>query len=305
MLFDVFKKKMIVWREKEGAKVLQRRIVRFLATSLEDVMVVDVVTLSPRAGIDDAMHIFTGKNIGCIIIAENNRPLGILTERDILRRMEKGAEKESKGRVRVEEIMSSSVKYVSPHTSLGEGLLYSLRNKVSKLPLVSGNALKGIVTQTDLQRLTNRFFTENEFDQEVVPTVGSIMSNEYVCVENEAMIAVALSRLISRDLNAIIAIKNGSVVGILTERDILSEYIVNPSFVATTPVGAVMKTKVVSVGEKTTIIEANRLMLNANVRRLPVLAGDELVGIVTQENILAATMHFFSRLCGDELVKMS
>lgn len=87
-------------------------------------------------------------------------------------------------------------------------------------------------------------------------------------------------------------VKDGEVVGMLTERNLRE----HTGYLESTKVNAAMSTAVVSVGPNSTVQEAARLMLRHKVGGLPVLDGGKLVGIVTTIDMLKAFLEVIESL---------
>lgn len=85
-----------------------------------------------------------------VIVDEKNHPLGIITERDIVRRVV--AERADPDQVRALDVMSHPVISVDPEVSIRDAALVMTRYKIRRLPAVRDNILHGIVTATDLAR---------------------------------------------------------------------------------------------------------------------------------------------------------
>ncbi len=79
-------------------------------------------------------------------------------------------------------------------------------------------------------------------------------------------------------------VKDGEVVGMLTERDLRA----HAGYLESSKVNAAMSAPVISVGPHSTVQEAARLMLHHKVGGLPVIDGRRLVGIVTSIDMLRA-----------------
>lgn len=79
-------------------------------------------------------------------------------------------------------------------------------------------------------------------------------------------------------------VREGRVVGILTERDLRE----HGGYLKSTKVDAVMRAPVVTVESKASVEEAARLMLRNKIGGLPVVDGGKLVGIVTSSDLLRA-----------------
>jgi CBS domain-containing protein len=88
--------------------------------------------------------------IGSIVVIGRGKPVGIVTERDILERIvEPFIDSRTIG---VKEIMSSPVVTVPPDISIEEAATLMARNMIKKLPVMEGDKLVGIVTTMDLMK---------------------------------------------------------------------------------------------------------------------------------------------------------
>lgn len=116
-------------------------------------MVKDVITLQTDASAHDAVKIMNKNRIGCLVAVYNGEIVGVLTERDLLERvLEKCKDpKETK----VSEIITKKVIVGHPDMELVEATRLMFENKVKKLPIVEGNQLVGLVTLTDIARITS------------------------------------------------------------------------------------------------------------------------------------------------------
>ena len=120
---------------------------------IEKLMVKDVVTVPSNALVQESVKLMNKNRIGCLLVVDYGEVTGILTERDILDRLvEKG--KNSKETV-VSEIMTKHVMFGSPDMELVEATRLMFENKVKKLPIKEGGQLIGLVTLTDIARITS------------------------------------------------------------------------------------------------------------------------------------------------------
>jgi uncharacterized repeat protein (TIGR01451 family) len=118
---------------------------------VKDVMVTEVVTADAELNVREAVERMNDYDIGCLIVKERGRFVGILTERDVLRRVV--AEALDPNETLVRDVMSKSLTVVGPEASLEEATFSMLERRVKKLPVVKGKKLVGIVTLTDIARI--------------------------------------------------------------------------------------------------------------------------------------------------------
>lgn len=107
----------------------------------------NVFVFSKNASIKDILDIMIENNIGSVIILEDDKVVGIVTERDLITKvLTKGLDLS----VPVKEIMSSPVITISPNESVEKAAEIMTENKIKKLPVVENDKLLGIITLTDI-----------------------------------------------------------------------------------------------------------------------------------------------------------
>jgi len=119
--------------------------------TIKDVMVTDLVTVTADLNVKEAVKVMNDFEIGCLIVVEDGKAVGILTERDVLKRVvEKGKDPE---KTLVKDVMSKPLIVVTQETSLEEAIETMFKNKIKKLPVVKDGKLVGLVTFTDIARI--------------------------------------------------------------------------------------------------------------------------------------------------------
>jgi CBS domain-containing protein len=117
---------------------------------VEDVMVKEVVKVGANVTIKTAASVMNKFEIGCLIAVEKGKVSGILTERDVLKRVV--AEGKDASKIRVRDIMTSPLVVAEPKMDLGEAVKLMFQMKIKKLPVVEGKRLVGLVSLTDIAR---------------------------------------------------------------------------------------------------------------------------------------------------------
>ncbi|MDR4510926.1 MAG: CBS domain-containing protein [Nitrososphaeraceae archaeon] len=90
----------------------------------------------------------TQKNVGCIIITENKVPVGIITERDIVRKVV--CENKDVKNTTTSEIMSHPLITISPEFFLDQTARIMTKYRIRRVPVVLDNILHGIITAGDI-----------------------------------------------------------------------------------------------------------------------------------------------------------
>ena len=119
--------------------------------SIKDVMVEEVITVEPNTKVREAVELMNENEIGCLVVTRKGKPVGIVTERDILKKII--CQSKDPEQVRVSEIMSEPLVVGKVDMNLGDVARLMLKRNVKKLPIVNGGNLIGLVTLTDIVRV--------------------------------------------------------------------------------------------------------------------------------------------------------
>ena len=118
--------------------------------NVEELMIKNVYTVDPDSSVEDAVKTMNTHEIGCLVVVQTGRPIGIITERDLLKRVLE-QNKPPKG-IKVSDIMSKPVIFGNPQMELEDAARLMFRKKVKKLPIMQDAELVGLITLTDLAK---------------------------------------------------------------------------------------------------------------------------------------------------------
>lgn len=121
-----------------------------VSLEVEDVMVKEVITIDENSTVKEAVEVMNKFGIGCLIAVRKGKAMGIITERDLLKRVV--AEAKDANKTKVKDVMSSPLIVVEPDMGLEEAVKLMFQMKIKKLPVVDGKRLVGLVTLTDIAR---------------------------------------------------------------------------------------------------------------------------------------------------------
>ncbi len=132
-------------------------------TQLSEIMHRDLVTVDRRASLRRARRILDQHRIRHLLVVDGKRLVGIVTDRDIRTAAPSSksplttAEREEfMDELKVVEVMSRKLITASPDTSVREAARVMVSEKIGCLPVVIGNQLVGIVTESDLLEMLVR-----------------------------------------------------------------------------------------------------------------------------------------------------
>ena len=100
----------------------------------------------------------------------------------------------------------------------------------------------------------------------------------------------ALEVMAEKNVGSVLVIDDGTLVGILSERDYSRKIILLDRGSRETAVAEIMTSKLITVGPETTVTDAMELMTEKRVRHLPVLEDGELVGLISIGDVVKAVI---------------
>lgn len=114
---------------------------------VKKIMLTGVPTLQKEAKIEDAASLLSKSDFGCVVIVEGNKPIGILTELDLVKNV---AAKSGMINEPVGKVMTSPVEYITPSMKLDEVLKIIDTKRFRRYPVVENEELVGLVTKGDV-----------------------------------------------------------------------------------------------------------------------------------------------------------
>ncbi|MGA1843861.1 MAG: diguanylate cyclase [bacterium] len=141
---------------------------------IKNLMTCQVVSVSPDTSIQDILHVLREKNCSCVVIEERNVPLGIITERDLVRFLTDVVDKAKKPTKKAYNVMSSPPITINDTETLFNALSITRVQKIRHLIVVdSKGELAGLITQSDLVKAyfhildTQRTSIEESIEQRI------------------------------------------------------------------------------------------------------------------------------------------
>ncbi len=117
---------------------------------VQDIMTKDVVTVDENMTALDAARVMTEKGISSLIIEKDHAPVGIISERDFVKKI--CLKDMQPSTINVGSIMSKIQTYASPDTPVDVAVQRMVNHKIRRLPVISDGKVIGIITVTDLAK---------------------------------------------------------------------------------------------------------------------------------------------------------
>lgn len=236
----------------------------------------DVITLGPKEFLRIAVEKMNFHNVSCVVVVEDKSPVGILTERDIVRLVSNNINLDV---TRLQSVMKGPVVAVSEEAEISEVANLMVVNDLRRLVIVdAGHNIIGIITQADIVKnlKIESFISFREVEQ--------IMKRKVISVGEKDSLPKAIEFMAKNRISCVPVVEYNKPVGMITERDVTKAILMNRVL---DNVKEVMTTPVLTVNGDVNLFDATRLMEENKLRQLVVVdIGGNIIGIVTLSDII-------------------
>ena len=118
--------------------------------------------------------------------------------------------------------------------------------------------------------------------------VRDIMNKNVLTADPDTSVIEAARTMADNHVGSLVVVKDGSILGIVTERDILLSLADIAENILDAKIGDVMTHYVIVIEPDAKIEKAVRMMKDNGIKKIPVVADEKLVGIITASDIIAA-----------------
>jgi CBS domain-containing protein len=117
--------------------------------TVKDLMTKRTLTIGTQSTVSEAAQLMSQKEVGDLIVVANDMPVGIVTERDFVRRvLAKGRPFDTK----VSDVMTKPLITISPDASLKEAARKMVKHGIRRLPVLKSHKLVGVLVVSDFAR---------------------------------------------------------------------------------------------------------------------------------------------------------
>jgi len=247
--------------------------------------------VAPDTSILELAKLMEDHNIGHVLVELEDKKYGIATERDILYKVV--AEDKDFIKTRARDIVTENLHTIDSDKHVRKACRLFNEHNIRRLLVTDGGELKGVVSSKDTSRCNIFMYDEyvqllaSKSDEEpsirLQRRVTDIM-REVAKVDPEMSVLDAAKSMREKLVGEAIT-KIGDNHAIVTEIDVLYKVVgkgLSPGDVKVKDICSILHT---SVDSKATVRDASSLFNLRNIRRLPVVEGDEVIGIITEKNI--------------------
>jgi signal-transduction protein with cAMP-binding, CBS, and nucleotidyltransferase domain len=253
-----------------------------LSNKVSEVMTTHLTTAPASASIYQVMETMVAEDVGRIIVTDDDIPVGIFTEKDVLKRVVNAGIDAPKAAIR--NVMTSPVRAVREETHIIEAFGKMYRGKFRHL-LVRGRRGK-IIGIVSMRRILNIAVELGQGLSET-KTLGDIAGGAVLTVDENTSVHETIELMSKKNVTAVVVTSSGNPTGIFTERDVLKRVATKKIPLKETRIDQVMTAPLVIMPRSALVGDVLAEMSRRDIRNMPVSgAGGELVGLVAMPEIL-------------------
>lgn len=116
--------------------------------------------------------------------------------------------------------------------------------------------------------------------------VGELMNKTPITITKQTNMFEAAKLMSEKNLGSLMVVEGKKPIGIITERDILNRLVAKNNLPSDVKADEIMTRDFFSITKDRTVVEANKIMSVKDIRRLPVMEGEELIGMISATDLL-------------------
>ena len=253
-----------------------------LSNKVSEIMTTHLTQAPSAASIFEVMQTMVAEDVGRIMITDDDVPVGIFTEKDVLRRVSHANLDIRK--TGIKSVMTAPVHAVREETHIIDAFSQMYRGKYRHL-LVRGRRGK-IIGIVSMRRILNLAVELGQGSNET-RTLGEIALSSIVAIDHAASVQQTIALMIKQNSGAVIVTTENQPVGIFTERDVLKRVATKDMTLAKTHIEQVMTAPLISMPRAALVGDVLAEMYRRDIRNMAVSgAQNELLGLVAMPEIL-------------------
>ena len=253
-----------------------------LTNKVSEIMTTAVITAEPSSTIREVTRLMVDRRVGRVVIIENDAPVGIFTETDILRRVMNRVLDVQKTPVR--RVMTTPIQGVPQETSIVDVLGRMYKGRYRHLVVYGDD--RRMVGLVSMRRILN-LAVELGADLRDSRTVGEVVSGAVPTVDGSTRVTQVIDKMVQEHTGCVMVSVDGKVGGIFTERDVLKKVALEDRDMGQVPVAEVMTADPLVMAGSSPVQEVLSTMRENGFRHMPVGGdGGELAGIVSMGDVL-------------------
>ena len=256
---------------------------------IKNLMSEDLITVDKDQNLSDALKLFRKHNVSRLPVTNHKELVGIISERDIANKLGSSKyESMPASRLHISSVMVKDVITVPETMQLGEVASIMLENGIGSVPVMCEDKMVGIVSKADFVTLAVGI----AFDK---ITVKEIMTKDLISVSSTDRLVHARRQMIEAHIGRLPVVDEDKLTGMITSKDLMRAFIDfrknvpekhQKSQIKEVFVEEIMSKNPCFVSKDMPISEVSKIMMDTGYNGLPVVEEGEVIGIITQTDIL-------------------
>ena len=257
---------------------------------IKNLMSEELITVDKDQNLSDALKLLRKHNVSRLPVTNNKELVGIISERDIANKLGSSKyESMPASRLHISSVMVKDVFTVPQTMQLDEVARLMLENGIGSVPVMNDDDdMVGIVSKADFVTLAVGIAFEKI-------TVKEIMSKDLTVVSPTERLVHARRQMLESHVGRLPVVEDESLAGMVTSKDLMRAFIdfrkkvpekYQKSQIKEVLVEDIMSSNPTFTSKDATIADVARVMIETGYNGLPVVEDDNVVGIITQTDIL-------------------
>ncbi len=256
---------------------------------IKNLMSEDLITIDKDQNLSDALKLLRKHNVSRLPVTNNKELVGIISERDIANKLGSSKyESMPASRLHVSSVMVKDVFTVPQTMQLDDVAKLMLENGIGSVPVMDDGKMVGIVSKADFITLAVGIAFEKYF-------VKELMSKDLTVVSPSERLVHARRQMIESKVGRLPVVEDEELKGMVTSKDLMRAFIdfrkkvpekYQKSQIKEVLVEDIMSSNPTFTSKEATISEVAKIMMETGYNGLPVVEDDNVVGIITQTDIL-------------------
>jgi CBS domain-containing protein len=266
--------------------------------AISEIKSTDVVAIQEGQTMQDAIFHMVANNISKVFVMRDKKPVGVISDKDIIRFLYIDRSKRNPETIFASEIMNQ-ICFVVDTMTCKQAAQMMMINKISSLGIGSRDKLEGIVTKSDLIR---HYVSVDPRTSKV----SDYMTVSFFAAPHHSKIHEILKKMITCDISRVVVTDSNSPVGIITNGDIFRISLAtdklgivhdhidddglwsDTGFVGSQITAEIMTEGLITVPPSMPMRDAAKLLLDEKIDSLGVKKETEMIGILNKTNVLHA-----------------
>jgi CBS domain-containing protein len=262
----------------------------------KDIAQFGVATIDKNASVYQAVAVMVKRGVSGLPVVDGSGLLGIISEKDVLKLL---FDTEFVAGC-VGDYMTTGVLTFDEEANLADICKCLIENNFRRVPILHQGKLSGIVSRADIIRVNKDKFKPYATSSGCSngPTAKDVMKTGLLTVKKAAPVYEAMDIMANKNITGLPVVDDYmNLLGIVSEKDVL-KLLYDPDALPSV-VGDVMTAGVTGFSQDASLFDICRCLIDNNFRRVPILNGGKLIGIISRTDIMAYIMKnhakFFSQ----------